>query len=95
MVEVNGAYKHGRYEKTWLNSLQDCQSARQMNTTHYTDPHNTNMDQKDEDHKEEHEQEEDKYKKKGEEKYGEKGDEKNDNSLQNEKKWTRSYNRIL
>ena len=57
MIEVNGAYKHGRYEKRWLKSLcamsnvkvfatQDNPPADPTNTTHYTDPHVTHMDQK-------------------------------------------------
>ena len=56
VVEVNGAYRHGRYENIGLNSLcvmsnvkvvatQDGRTARRTNTTHCTDPFDTHMDQ--------------------------------------------------
>ena len=55
MVDVNGAYKHGRYEKIWLNSLHVMSNmkvfdmrppAGRTNTTHYINPYDTHMDQK-------------------------------------------------
>ena len=57
MVEVNGAYKHGRYVKNWLKSLrglsnfkvfatQDGRTDGQTNTTHYMVPYGTHMDKK-------------------------------------------------
>ena len=56
MVEVNGATKHCRYEKSWLKSLcvmpsvevfatQDGWMACWPNTTHYIDPYDTHVDQ--------------------------------------------------
>ena len=52
MVEVNGAYELGRYEQICHSSLHEMSNVKvlatqdgQMNTTHYTDPYNTNMDQ--------------------------------------------------
>ena len=58
MAEVNDAYKHGRYENTWPNSLlimsnmkvfatQECWLADQPNTTDHIDPYDTHMYQKD------------------------------------------------
>ena len=52
MAEVNGAHRHGRYEKIWLKSLHvmlnvksvyhtDTWPARQ--TTHYIDPYDAHM----------------------------------------------------
>ena len=53
MVEVNGAYKQGRYEKTGLKSLwvmsnvnvlpykTDTTHYGQMNTTNYTEPYDS------------------------------------------------------
>ena len=45
MVEVNSAYKYGRYEKNWSNSLRVmsnikllAKTAELTNTTHYIDP---------------------------------------------------------
>ena len=53
MVEVNGAYKHSTYEKNVSNVSVQCPTLKflpckmdgQTNTTHYTDPHVTRMDQ--------------------------------------------------
>ena len=57
MVKTNCAYKHGRYEKNWLKNLcqmsnvkvfvmQDSRLASQMNTAHYTDPYDSQLDKK-------------------------------------------------
>ena len=56
MAEVNGIYKHGRYELIWLNSLRVMSNVKVFamqdelagwpNMTHYIDPYDTHMNQK-------------------------------------------------
>ena len=51
MVEVNGAYKHGKYEKLWLKSLCVMSTVKamqdsQLNSTHYLDQYDTHMAKK-------------------------------------------------
>ena len=56
MVDVNGAYKHGRYDNIWLNSLRVMSNikvfahakrpAGRTNTTHYIDQYDIEMDSK-------------------------------------------------
>ena len=56
MLEVNGSYKHGRYETNWLKILHVMSKGSfcharwttigRTNMTHYRDPHDTHMDQK-------------------------------------------------
>ena len=45
MVEVHGAYQHGRDEKIWLNSLHEMSNVR-TNSAHYIDHYDTHMYQK-------------------------------------------------
>ena len=56
MVAVDGAFKHGRYDKIWLKSLravsnvkvlatQDGRTDGRTNTSHYINPYDTHMDQ--------------------------------------------------
>ena len=55
MVNVNGAYMHGQYEKKLVeqsecnvhvkvSAMQDGWTGGQKDTTYYTDPHNTQVD---------------------------------------------------
>ena len=48
VIEVNGAYKYGRYEKMWLNSLCAMSTLKFVpcQTAHYIDTYDTHMDKK-------------------------------------------------